>query len=386
MNQWNINRKTTRRIAISAWLVAIFGVIFGCKIIFLNKKIEFNANYMSLIFLILSIVSLILFLNNKRREMGKLILTQDFIIIPRFVFAEVKLRITDITFINVFGEKTGHPYVVIGRRLKDSIVVSSALFSSRYEMHQFLAILQVVANGKLRRTCNQTNSFGKVFKEIKVTTLFSIFLIVIYFLSRHFFILNFPELLESISLTKANFFSVDWYRYFSSAFFHLDHWHFLLNLITLSLLGRAVEGIVSWQRCINIILLSIFVGSIISVNFSPYDHVVGASGGIMGLFGSYIVFYYRYSTILIDSKFPKSSTILLFLVMQVLADIFLGNSDAASHLGGFFTGIIYAKLSKYDSSLIFYRSSKKIESILSIGLLTLYFAGFLKSIFTISEL
>lgn len=384
MTQWNINCQTTRRVTICVWLISAIAILLGCRIIFRNLKIEFDVKYALLVSTLMLIISVILFLNNKKRKLGKLVINEDFIVIPRFIFAEIRLSIKEITFVDVNGAKFDNSYIVMGRKLQDSLVISSAVFSSESDMRQFLKILSTITGSKLQNNACRKSSFEKI-KEQKITISFLIFLIAVYCFCMYFFSLKFSEFLEYVSLKKSTVFSVDWYRYFSSAFFHIDFWHLLSNLLTLSLLGRAVEGIVSWQRYINIILISIFTGSIVSVYFSPYDHVVGASGGIMGLFGSYMVFYYKYGDNLIESKFPKRSTIFLFLIMQVVADTCVGSTDIATHLGGFFAGVAYAHIVSNNVSLKNFETPNKLELFFSIIIFTIFILGILKAITRIAK-
>jgi len=84
----------------------------------------------------------------------------------------------------------------------------------------------------------------------------------------------------------------EYWRIFTAMFLHLTILHIGLNMLSLFLVGRAVEVLYGKWRYLTIYLLSGILGGIISLFFTPLNVIsVGASGAIFGVFGAIGVFF-----------------------------------------------------------------------------------------------
>ncbi|MBV9709769.1 MAG: rhomboid family intramembrane serine protease [Ktedonobacteraceae bacterium] len=84
----------------------------------------------------------------------------------------------------------------------------------------------------------------------------------------------------------------EYWRIFTAMFLHLSILHVGLNMLSLFLVGRAVEVLYGKWRYLAIYLLSGILGGIVALFFTPPDVVsVGASGAIFGVFGAIGVFF-----------------------------------------------------------------------------------------------
>lgn len=232
--------------------------------------------------------------------------------------------------------------MIIGRRLADPISINSSLFRCAAEFNEFsCSLCSGVAIDVLDEATSPQN-FLKSLRDQKLTLLLISALILLFALTAGESSVIGLLILDNGMLVKESLSSIESYRIFSSMFFHFSAWHLLLNVLVLAIVGRAVENIVEWPHFINIFIGAAVIGSVFSLHFSSYDQVVGASGGILGLFGAYVVFYAKKNKVLIDNKFPQIGFIIIFIVLQGISDIILGGTDVSSHAGGFLSGMFYA--------------------------------------------
>lgn len=122
------------------------------------------------------------------------------------------------------------------------------------------------------------------------------------------------------------------YTLVTSAFMHLSVEHILLNMITLAIVGPAVEAEIGPFRFVALYLVSAIGGSVGYYLLAP-DNVAGAgaSGAIFGLMTAYLV--------LARLRGWETQTITVLLVINILFS-FTGGVAWQDHLGGLVTGAV----------------------------------------------
>jgi len=121
-----------------------------------------------------------------------------------------------------------------------------------------------------------------------------------------------------------------WYRIITAAFLHENIEHIGLNMITLAIVGPAVEAELGRVRFGALYLVSAIGGSVGSYLLSPQNELgIGASGAIFGLMGAYFILARR--------RGWDITTILVLIVINLLYG-FSGGIDWRDHLGGLVTG------------------------------------------------
>ncbi|MCM3688480.1 rhomboid family intramembrane serine protease [Kocuria rosea] len=127
------------------------------------------------------------------------------------------------------------------------------------------------------------------------------------------------------------------WRMLTSGFLHstTNPLHLLLNMYTLYLFGQMLEPALGRARFLLLFGLSVLGGSLgVLLLASPYTLVVGASGGIFGLFGALFV---------LQRHLGQSITPIVVLIGVNLAFGFLFPGIAwQAHLGGLVTGALVA--------------------------------------------
>lgn len=127
----------------------------------------------------------------------------------------------------------------------------------------------------------------------------------------------------------------EWYRFFTAMFLHVSIEHIFLNMITLLILGPAVEIILGKWRFLALYLLAGLGGGVASYLLSPMAVVgVGASGAIFGVLGAYLILAIR-------NHFDLTRVIGL-IAINVVFGFVDRQIDWRAHFGGFFIGAALA--------------------------------------------
>lgn len=133
------------------------------------------------------------------------------------------------------------------------------------------------------------------------------------------------------------------WRLLTASFLHAGLPHLLPNLVALYLVGPAVEAMLGRAGFLLIYFAAAILGSAGSLHFlGPYGVGVGASGGILGLVGAFVIASLR-------SHVPKPSGGVLARAVVAVA-LTLGHGwrtpgvDAAAHTFGLLTGCALAAL------------------------------------------
>jgi membrane associated rhomboid family serine protease len=137
--------------------------------------------------------------------------------------------------------------------------------------------------------------------------------------------------------------SDQYYRLFTSMFLHLSFLHIGSNMISLVIVGPAVEVMLGRSRFLSLSLVAGLGGSVASYLFSPANSVsAGASGAIIGVMGAYVVLAH-------NRRQPLGTVVALIAINLVIG--FTGNIDWRDHVGGLVVGILLAFGYDYAANL-----------------------------------
>ena len=144
-----------------------------------------------------------------------------------------------------------------------------------------------------------------------------------------------PQALSGVWDAGLNVQSGEWYRLFTSIFFHLNVEHIGLNMLSLWVLGRLVEPALGTWRYLALFIVSGLGGSVISYLITnPLSAGVGASGAIFGLFGAYFVLARRASL--------NTSGIIALISINLIFGFVVPGIGWQAHVGGLITGLAVA--------------------------------------------
>jgi membrane associated rhomboid family serine protease len=158
------------------------------------------------------------------------------------------------------------------------------------------------------------------------------------------------------------------FRLFASLFLHANLFHLLGNMLFLWIFGAASEGRLGVWKFLLVYFVSGMLGGAVECMTSTV-YLIGASGAIMGVAGSYIymfphapiqvfwalwlIVYFRARV----SEWAAGWMILYYVTQDLILQLFSNGGDAVAHLVhllGFGTGLLLAVLfgAKRDSSAV----------------------------------
>jgi len=132
----------------------------------------------------------------------------------------------------------------------------------------------------------------------------------------------------------------EWWRLVTTLFVHANWLHLVLNGTTLWMFGSAIERTMGRWRFLVIFLVAGACGNLLSAWQAHYDVAVGASAGIFGLVGAFVVAVWR-----LDGPIHATlrRRLLTFLALAVVSDLTIGwlepLIDNLAHAGGFLAGL-----------------------------------------------
>jgi membrane associated rhomboid family serine protease len=129
-------------------------------------------------------------------------------------------------------------------------------------------------------------------------------------------------------------------------FLHAGLWHILFNMLALFFFGPRLEARLGGRHFLGLYLVSGLTGALLSVPFSPFAQIVGASGAVFGVLLGFARYYPR-ERIYIWGILPIEARALV-IIMTVLSlwGGFAGRGSGVAHfahLGGFLGGFLYLK-------------------------------------------
>jgi membrane associated rhomboid family serine protease len=120
----------------------------------------------------------------------------------------------------------------------------------------------------------------------------------------------------------------------TSLFVHSGIFHIGLNMLALSLFGPSIEALIGRLRFLSLYLLSGFGGSVAVLWLGQGNPVLGASGAIFGLLGSYFI---------IQRKLGGNTVQLLVVIgLNLAMGFFIPGIAWQAHVGGVVVGAIIA--------------------------------------------
>ncbi len=140
----------------------------------------------------------------------------------------------------------------------------------------------------------------------------------------------------------------EYYRILTSAFIHVDYTHLVFNMVTLFSFAEFVEIEYSSRVIFLSFLFSVIGGGVFSLfnNWkNDFYSAVGASGGVCGIIYSSLFLMESGSVYIMFIPIPVPDyvyAVLFILVSHYLMKKGTDNIGHDAHLGGAFTGVIYA--------------------------------------------
>jgi membrane associated rhomboid family serine protease len=122
----------------------------------------------------------------------------------------------------------------------------------------------------------------------------------------------------------------EYWRLVGSAFLHIGLLHLAGNMLSLAIVGPALERVFGWWRYLSIYLVAALGGSVAVYLFgSPYGAVAGASGAIYGLFAA---------TLIVIRKLGLDARFMVLVVALNFGVSFAPGISLLGHVGGFVAG------------------------------------------------
>jgi membrane associated rhomboid family serine protease len=133
-----------------------------------------------------------------------------------------------------------------------------------------------------------------------------------------------------------------WWRLLTGTYLHGSLVHLLGNLSALSAAGRYMEAYVPRSQVLLVYFLAALSGSVASLVLLPNTPSVGASGGIVGLFGYLLILARRRRT-----EVPPYLQAIVFSTLGLAACVGVFGFaliDNAGHVGGALAGILVGRI------------------------------------------
>lgn len=128
----------------------------------------------------------------------------------------------------------------------------------------------------------------------------------------------------------------EWYRLLTSMFIHANFTHLMMNVFSLIIFGKLIEGALGSIKMFTIYFISGLFAGIVSLSIDTQSISIGASGAIFGLIGAFIVYLFTRKNI---NKQFVLQTFIGIVIISLLA-LFINNVNHFAHLGGFVGGAI----------------------------------------------
>jgi len=130
----------------------------------------------------------------------------------------------------------------------------------------------------------------------------------------------------------------EWWRIFTSAFFHLGLVHLAFNMYVLYLYGQIAERMYGRVEYAAIYLLCAAGGSVLTILVDPQQFAAGASGAIFGLVGLLFVVSRRHQAVLGGEARRLMAGIGSYLVFLLIFTFLVPNISWTGHVGGLLVG------------------------------------------------
>jgi len=132
----------------------------------------------------------------------------------------------------------------------------------------------------------------------------------------------------------------EWWRIFTSAFFHLGPIHLAFNMYVLYMYGQIAERMYGHAEYVAIYLLCAAGGSVLTILVDFTQSAAGASGAIFGLVGLLFVVSRRHHAVLGGEARRMMAGIGSYLVFLLIFTFVVPGISWTGHLGGLIVGAI----------------------------------------------
>lgn len=331
--------------------------------------------WLFIIFLLLVVLPFCVFMRSNVHS--HVVFLENYMEIPRWFFLTRRVSTESIVSLEEmkFGDRDFG--VLVGLRNGEIINYEESTFEEGESYKIFKRCIEnILGNNAESKNVDLVNiaplSWGQNILLLLLSSLF----IVVYLQLANIGGVDFYEALEVGALTKIVLSGENFYRIAASFFLHLNSFHISMNILSLALFGQFLLRVVDLYRFICILLLSAFLASLLTLALSPYEAIIGASGGIMGVFGAYCCLrLLRYLPGSISSS--SNAWILFFIAVQVALEYFVEGIDSYTHAGGFVTGFVYMWFCiRYEKDHSVFESSV-YEKVAACGLALCYLGGLL---------
>lgn len=154
----------------------------------------------------------------------------------------------------------------------------------------------------------------------------------------------------------------EWWRLITAGFLHVDVFHILMNMIVLFQIGTLVERVYGKKQMLIIYMTSVVTSSLLALIMMDGGTIsLGASGGVFGLLGAFIV--YLFSSNLV--KIPKIRNQIISTLMANLLISLIPGISFWGHFGGLVGGVLIA-VAVSDAKML---KPAKIHAYISTGLI-----------------
>lgn len=229
-----------------------------------------------------------------------------------------------------------------------------------------------VTNDLNKKTEKENKKYEKTFKPKRIiTTQVLMVICILYYL---IIAISSGNIVSLDSLTLLNFGAINQVaikngevvRLILAIFLHANIIHLLVNMYSLSVIGKQVETYFGKLKMIIICLVSGICGSLLST-ISGTSCGVGFSGAIFGLIGSLLYFGYHYRLYLGEALKRELIPMILY---NLALSLLIPNIDFFAHLGGLVGGFLCSMALGVDGKS---KPNERINGIIT----TCIFIGFL---------
>ncbi len=250
------------------------------------------------------------------------------------------------------------------------------IFASKLEFEKFRKqLLTLVSlNGEHNSSVNSIVATSSA-SNTTVQVLVILSWVAVFFLISSNSPQEFNAILEEGAISREGVLRGEVYRVSSSFFLHSSFSHLVANVLLFTVLNQFLLRLIDVYRYINILFISSLIASFVTLLAHQEDFVIGASGGVFGLFGAFCAI--KNTQNVSDSPGHISG---IFVVSLIFIEMFFGavsgRVDVYSHLGGFLSGFFLSKLFftiKASKSIYLSSSPERFSSLI---LLAIYYGGF----------
>ena len=306
-----------------------------------SVNIDFEINLPSLISIIVVFAVIPFIFFTKSNVTPKIVFKEKYLEFPRFFFWIRKVNSDSISSLEELKTKRKDFGVLVGLRAGSIINYEASDFQDKEDFQSFkngINRILELNEGVLNEKYLHIKSINWSQNLLLVSFLMG--WLVTYLLLANFSQFSFYDSLGLGALTKSVLIGEETYRIAASFFLHLNNIHISMNIMSFALFGQFLLRVVDLYRFLCILLLSAFLASLLTLALSPYEAIIGASGGIMGVFGAYCCLrLFRYLPGSVSSS--SNIWILFFIAVQVALEYFVEGIDSYTHAGGFLTGFVF---------------------------------------------